>query len=679
VDDLLPEFVAETRETLQSVTGTLVAWEAAPDDRELLDQIFRFVHTVKGSCGFLDLPRLQRLSHAAEDALAEVRDGKRRAEPALVSAVLAVIDRIGELAEAIETGDAVSDTDEPRLVAALASVQAPMAAPVAPAVRSAASRPAARSVRLPVELLDRMMGSVSDMVLARNELCRELGGDVGEASGGGAAFERLSLCVRELREAVQRARMARIDTLFAALPRLVRDLSAELGKTVRLEVDGGEVELDREMIEMIRDPLTHIVRNAIDHGLEARANRLASGKAAEGRLVVCARQSGNRIQISIADDGAGIDAARVGERAVAAGLFTAAELAALEPARLLDLIFTPGLSTARAVTEISGRGVGMDIVRANVERLGGTVQVQSMPGQGTLLLLEVPLTLSIIPALTVGVGDRLFAVARTSIDEIVRTGGAVRLERVGGALLAEVRGQKLPVAELGPVMALPADPVPPLLMVVRLAGGGRFAIGLSTVHDHQELVIKPAAPVVMASGLFAGTTLPDNSRPLLLLDVAGIARAAGVCPALPVEAAPPMARPTLPMLLFRDLDGVERGVRLAEVERIEEVGRDAVLVSGGRHLLVHNGALKPLRVAGPVPSGARLRVVGLRGGAGQGVLVESVLDVVEAGLDLLPLPGAGPVAGILLHEGRPVELMEADRFPAGPSALPAADIQAQAA
>ena len=297
MDDLLQDFIAETRETLEALSGEIVAWEAAPDDRARLDAIFRFVHTVKGSCGFLDLPRLGRLSHAAEDVLMAVREGTRVPDTALVDAVLAIVDRIGDLVEAIDGGMALDDSSEDLLIAALAP-------DAAPATHSAhvAVRTASRSVRLNVDLLDRMMSGMSDMVLARNELARRLRDTEGDPHVE-AALERLSLTVADMRDTVTRTRMQKIEALFSALPRMVRDTAAELGKTVSLTIEGSDVELDREMIELIRDPLAHIIRNSVDHGIETPADRLAAGKPASGRLLVSARQAGNQILVEIEDDG----------------------------------------------------------------------------------------------------------------------------------------------------------------------------------------------------------------------------------------------------------------------------------------------------------------------------------------------------------------------------------------
>jgi len=432
MDDLISEFIAECREMLEALGGEIVAWEASPDDRARLDSIFRFVHTVKGNCGFFDFPRLEALSHAAEDALAEVRAGRRHPDPVLVSAVLAIIDRIAEMIAALDAGEEWPAGDDSALIHALQERAEVPAAPVAATVAEAQSKAVApRTIRLSVELLDRLMSGVSDMVLARNECARRLRETTGDVAVDGA-FERLSTIIAEMRDAITRTRMQRIENLFVALPRMVRDLSAELGKQVLVDIEGGDVELDREMIEMIRDPLTHIIRNSVDHGIETPPERLKAGKREIGLLSVSARQSGNQILIDIQDDGRGINGNKLVEKAIAAGVMEKSEVANLSPREQLALIFEAGLSTAKQVTAISGRGVGMDVVRSNIERIGGVVEVDSTLGQGTRMTLRVPLTLTIIPALTVSVAGQNFAIPRSAIDEIVRANGeSVTLEKLG--------------------------------------------------------------------------------------------------------------------------------------------------------------------------------------------------------------------------------------------------------
>jgi two-component system chemotaxis sensor kinase CheA len=660
MDELLTEFIAETREMLEALSGGLVAWEAAPHDRARLDEIFRFVHTVKGNSGFFDLPRIRALSHAAEDALAAVRDGRRKADAALVSAVLAIIDRLDELVEQASGGQGSTEDDDERLILALSeeSREQMVAAP------SAAPKAATHTIRLPVELLDRMMSGVSDLVLARNELARRL-----RESGAGvdlaACFDRVSMSIADLRDAVTRTRMQRIDSLFAPLPRMVRDLAAETGKEVALSIDGGDVELDREMIEMLRDPLTHIIRNAVDHGIERPEDRRRSGKRVPGCLAVCARQAGNQILIEISDDGRGIDTEALVARAVATGAVRADRAARLGAAERAALIFEPGLSTAPEVTVLSGRGVGMDVVRANIERIGGLIDVASRKGEGTALTLRVPLTLTIIPALTLSAAGQTFAIPRSAIDEIVRTrGGAVALERVGGAVIARIRGRRTPVVSLRGLIGaqLSSDEADQHLLVLKLPGGRTYALAVDEVHDHEELVVKPASPAIMSAGLYAGTTLADDGRPLLLLDPSAIAARAALSEHVEETDTATVvpdaeATPALQALLFRGIDGGSRMVALGAVDRIEEVATDEVAASAGCLHVTLGDRILPLEGCAAPPSDGRVKLLLLTDGTVEiGYAVQEAVDIVTVPATLFG--GEGEIAGVALVGGEQVELLD---------------------
>ena len=668
MDDLIADFTAECREMLESLGGEIVAWEAQPDDRARLDSIFRFVHTVKGNCGFFDFPRLEALSHAAEDALADVRAGRRQPDAALVSAVLAIIDRIGEMVATIEAGEPLLSGDDSDLIDAL-KPGAEGSTPVAAAMVDGKATAAPRTIRLSVELLDRVMSGVSDMVLARNELARRLRESTGDVVVDGA-FERLSGIIADMRDAITRTRMQRVENLFVALPRMVRDLSAELGKQVLVDIDGGDVELDREMNEMIRDPLTHIIRNAVDHGIELPAERLKAGKREIGLLSVSARQSGNQILIDIVDDGRGIDGARLVEKAIAAGTLGKAEAAAMTPRERLELIFEAGLSTAREVTAISGRGVGMDVVRSNIERIGGTVEIDSKSGGGTRMTLRVPLTLTIIPALTVSIGSQHFAIPRSAIEEIVRANGSsVTLDRIGGAGVATIRGRRVPEVALADVLHLPSD-VPDherTLVVLRPAGGDVYALAVDRIHDHEELVVKPAAPAVMATGLYAGTTLADDGSPILLFDPAGLAEQGGIRletqerAARLAEAQPAPVAQELPVLLFRSLDGHRRALRLGVVDRIEEIDARAIRFAAGQLRVQIGDAILP--VAGidePAALEGKVKLLRLSDGASElAYAVAEVIDLTGLVEDVIPAATSGAVSGVALIGGEPAELLDA--------------------
>jgi two-component system chemotaxis sensor kinase CheA len=671
MDDLLTEFVAETREMLGALSSEIVAWEADPADRARLDTIFRFVHTVKGNCGFFDFPRLEALSHAAEDALADVRAGRRIADRGLVDAVLAVLDRIGAMIEDIERGAAQSEGGDEQLIAALEGRLEEAEVAPAPNASIAMQSPAAgsteqRTIRLPVELIDQVMSGVSEMVLARNDLSRRMQA-LGGSTGLEAPFARLSALLSEVRDAITRTRMRRIDGLFATFPRLVRDLSAELGKQVFVELESGEVELDREMIELIRDPLLHIIRNAVDHGFEKPADRRAAGKREAGMLSVSARQSGNTIHIGIMDDGRGIDVDRLVAKAIAAGLRDEAQIAEMSREQKIELIFEPGLSTADAVTAISGRGVGMDVVRSNIERFGGSLEIESLPGEGTRFLIRVPLTLSILPSLTVEAGGQTFAVPRSYVEEVVSVaGGGLEFASVGERRFVTFRGRRLACVSLAGEFGLEtSEQEPSVFVILRLGWGDLYALAVDHVLDHQELVIKPLSPAIMQSGLFVGSTQLDDGTPVLVLDVGAIGYGAGIPrelhrPEPVVAAAAPVEREALRVVLLRGLDGERRAIAMKAVEQVERVQASAVRHPGPDAQVVIGEEV--LSLAG-VPDGADLpeRLTVLRLSDGERRVAYAAIEILEiasfAGT-LAPADGRADLAGIALIEGEAFEVID---------------------
>lgn len=686
MDDLLAEFIAETREMLEASSGEIVAWEADPADRARLDAIFRFVHTVKGNCGFFDFPRLAQLSHAAEDALADCRAGRREPDRALVSAVLAIIDRIAQMIDAIDAGEPLPADSDDALIAAVdvsreTSPEAgldtpeegsdtPLDAPFNAPNRRPDSPQAQRTIRLPVELLDRVMSGVSDMVLARNDLAHRLR-QAGNQPTIDGPFERLTTILSDVRDAITRMRMQRIETLLGALPRLVRDLSGELGKQVLVDIDGGDVELDREMIETIRDPLTHIIRNAIDHGIEAPADRRAAGKRDHGLLAIAARQSGNTIAILISDDGRGLDEERIAAKAVATGLITASERAAMGRDKILQLIFEPGFSTAEVVSNVSGRGVGLDVVRQNLERVGGSIKVASQPGHGTLFTMQIPLTLSIIAGLTVEVSGQRFAIPQGYVEEIVEaSSSALDFTRMGETALVTFRGERVPCLMLTDVLGLAPDSSAPrdlTLVMLRLASADLFALAVDRIHNHGDLVVKPLAPAVMRSGLYAGSTLLDDGQPVLLLDVANIAAQndlvsdarARVLQPLAEDDAAAAAVPRA--MLFTDFAGRRSAVRLELVQRIETAPVSAIDRSATRARVVIDDMILPLiglpdeHLANP-----RLRLLRLSDGTCELLYaVREVDDAVELTAALTPVPEDPLAEAITLVDGQTVVLIDA--------------------
>ena len=678
MDDLLNDFLAETTEILAEAGGAIVAWEADPADRAQLDAIFRFVHTIKGSSGFLALPRVTALSHAAEDALDQVRRGNRDANAGLVTAVLAILDRLSDLCTALGQDGAEPAGDDRDVIDGLKvapSLDPPFEVAGVPLRRDddfGGELQNWRSIRVPLPLLDSVMTGVTDIVLARNEfarLLRESGADLSVI----ASFDRLSDSIAGMRQSVSQMRMQRIDKLFAPLPRIVRDLAQDMGKKIAFQTSGGEVELDREMMENIRDPLIHIVRNAIDHGVERLEDRVAAGKDITATISVSARQSGNQIEIEIRDDGRGLSPDTLVAKAVASRVVTATEARVLGAKEKLDLIFRPGFSTAAKITAVSGRGVGMDIVKANVEKIGGIVELRNEEGRGLTILLRVPMTLTIISGLMVRAAGQYFAIPRAAVREILlENGDTVRIDRVGGGELATVRGEQYPLLRLEAVLGRGRDHGDDAddraLVIVRPAQGQSYALSVAAIHDHEELVIKPAAPMIMATGLYAGTTLPDNGRPVLLLDVQGLLVAAGIDAseagrshdrAAAAEAEAAAVRDAVQLLLFRDTNARVRGVRLSVIERVEEIPASALFESAGRVQAQIGNDIFPVHAATAPGGEGSLKLLRLYDG--RSVLcypITEVIDIVRLPDAVQPSAAPGLIAGVVLVGGEPVELID---------------------
>lgn len=698
MDDLLADFVAETREMLEASEGEIIAWEADPSDTARLDAIFRFVHTVKGNCGFFDFPRLARLSHAAEDALADCRANRRCADSALVTAVLAVVDRIAQMIDAIEAGEEFPEGGDEELIAALgndrddhlreasaalsphapaASLLAQESEPGEPATArrgSSSTTSVQRSIRLPVDLLDRVMSGVSDMVLARNDLGHRLR-QAGNQPTIDGPFERLTTILSDVRDAITRMRMQRIETLYAALPRLVRDLSGELGKQVMIDLEGGDVELDREMVEMVRDPLTHILRNAIDHGIEPPADRLRSGKREIAILSIAARQSGNTISIVVSDDGRGLDEARIGAKAVETGLITSDELASLEREDIFQLIFEPGFSTAETVSEVSGRGVGLDVVRENLEKVGGSIKVSSTPGVGTLFTLQIPLTLSIIAGLTIEASGQRFAIPQSYVEEIIHSSAkALDFTRVGEIALVTFRENRVPCLMLSEVLGLPSSPIAEgnrTMVLLRLASGDLFALAVDRIDNHGDLVVKPLAPAVMKTGFYAGSTLLDDGQPILLLDVTNIAAKHGLVSDARTRLVAPdgseqsrAAKEAQRAMLFTDHDGRTCAVRLELVKRIETASAADIDRSAKAAHAVIDSTILPLigLPDGPLP-GDKLRLLRLSDGHSELLhAVREIRDAVELTGEFKPVNDDPLIEAITLVDDQTVSLIDGHRL-----------------
>jgi two-component system chemotaxis sensor kinase CheA len=709
MEDLLAEFLAETSEALADLDTALVALERQGGDKETLAQIFRTVHSVKGAAGFLGLHRLGAVAHAAENLLGLYRDGAASVSPAGVTAVLGAVDAIRTILSGLaETGTEPAG-DDAALVAALdaaangdpAPVAIPSAAasaPVAPegekaavvteapalaapppvvaeapaaAPAEAAAAPAAalpnQSIRVSLGVLDELMTLASELVLVRNQLLQIARGE--EASPFAAPLSRLSRITSDMQEGVMKTRMQPVSAAWGPLPRIVRDLGTELGKRIDLVMSGGDTELDRQVLELIRDPLTHIVRNSCDHGLEGPELRRAAGKPETGRIALTARQEGGRIVIEIADDGRGLDLVRVRARALQRGLATEAELAAMRDEDVARFVFHAGFSTAEAITAVSGRGVGMDVVRSNIERIGGTVDLQTFPGRGTTLTIRIPLTLAIVSALVVQSAGERFAVPQATVVELVGLGGGgASVEWLDAAPVLRLRGQLLPLVALGALLGLEAArdggaPVGGFVAVLQ-GDAGRYGLLVDTVFDTEEIVVKPVAPILRDLAGFSGNTILGDGSVIMILDPAGIARMAGVGAGSAVVDDSLVETEDLTQVLVFRAGGSPTpiAVPLGVIARLESLPGKSIEVAGGKHAAQYRGQLMPLVPIGhwmpPAPDAMQPVLVFQDGSRQLGLVVDEIVDVVEESLALRPSAEQAGFLGSAIVSGRVTDVLD---------------------
>lgn len=717
--EIIAEFLVESHENLDQLDRDLVELEQQPDSRERLSSIFRTIHTIKGTSGFLAFNRLEQLTHVGETLLSRLRDGEVVMTPAIAEGLLAMVDTVRALLEGIErtgrdTDPAVdvapvvaviegllaadSVTEEPDVSPAAPSATEPESpaepvteAPVQPVVEApAAEAPAApadepwdgterravvdASVRVDVDLLDDLVDLVGELVLTRNQLVqRSLGSADAELV---RASQRLDLVASELQESIMKTRMQPIGQVWSKMPRVVRDLSHQLGREVELVMEGHETELDRSLLEAVKDPLTHLVRNSLDHGIEPPDVRRAAGKDAKGTLTLRAYHESGQVVVEIADDGKGIDPATIGAVAVERGVVTRDQLARMDARDVLGLIFRPGFSTAAAVSNISGRGVGMDVVRTNIERIGGSVDVSSEPGRGTTTRVRIPLTLAIIPALVVGEGGERYAIPQANLVELVRIEGddlRRQVEDLAGAPVLRLRGKLLPLVSLAETLGGSAPEDEALTVVVLQSDDVRFGLCVSAVHDTQEIVVKPIGRQLKALAMYAGATIMGDGRVALILDVAGIAGTVGVGATQQEtgDARAVGADDRTALLVLEVADGRRAALPLAAVARLEEFGRDRVERSGTSEVVQYRDGILPLvRLASAIglpdtsDQGDQISVVvhetGAAGGAGGavGIVIDKVLDVVEVAITSSEVGRRAGVTGSAVVQDRVTDLVD---------------------
>ena len=768
MDDLLSEFLTETNENLSVLDVELVRLEQNPNNPELLSNIFRLVHTIKGTCGFLGLPRLEKVAHASENVLGKFRDGELTITPEAVSLILQALDTIKSLLAVLEATEAEPPGDDLPLIerlnlcaegklgggaakaapapvpppapavpaaetlpssgnltldeleaiwnatpgptsTALAPVAPepaeepapsqdlvipdpePAAAAKAPAPAAAAdaggagpeaaakeSAVAAQTIRVNVDLLENLMTMVSELVLTRNQLLQILRSQ--KESEFAAPLQRLNHVTSELQEGVMKTRMQPIGNAWAKLPRLVRDLAHELAKKIDLQMLGADTELDRQVLELIKDPLTHMVRNSADHGLETPAERLRSGKSETGRITLNAYHEGGHIIIEIQDDGKGLAIDKIKQKAIQNGLASEGELATMSDQQIIQFIMKPGFSTAAKVTNVSGRGVGMDVVKTNIEKIGGTIEIKSQQGKGSTFVIKIPLTLAIVSALIVECAGERFAIPQISVVELVRAAADSEhtIERLKGTPVLRLRNRLLPLVSLQQLLRLDDQEGAAekkddeTFIVVTQVGTYTFGIMVDRVFDTEEIVVKPVAPILRHIEMFSGNTILGDGSVIMILDPNGIASATGemaMGETMSKETASVQAtrqEDKMALLLFRAGVGAPKAVPLSLVARLEDVDLSSVEQSNGLPVVQYRGKLMPLV---PIDPGFVIQTEGRQpvlvfadGDRSMGLIVDEIVDIVEERL-VVQLTAERPgMMGSAIIAGKATDVIDAGFF-----------------
>jgi two-component system chemotaxis sensor kinase CheA len=716
MDELTREFLIENQEGLDRMEHCLTDLEERPKDEGLIGEIFRAVHTIKGTTGFLGFKRLEHLAHAGENLLGLLRDGRLTADPPTVTGLLKLLDGLRSILKTIEADGSEGEGEDAVLIGYLEELQAPAQAPVkhpaharastyaasAPSVEAPPAPPPAKqgphlakpaeplpasmapaeslgetlrsrpqvsaaesTLRVDVTLLNRMMNLVGELVLTRNQVLQATSADPNMTM----LSRRLDMVTADLRENVMKARMQPVSNIFSKIPRIVRDLSQALNRRVRVQVEGQDTELDKSLLEAIKDPLTHAVRNSLDHGIEPPDVRRAAGKDPEGTLKLKASQEGSHVVIEVSDDGAGINVEKVRQKAIERGLITTDRAAHLAERELLQLVFLPGFSTAAAVTNVSGRGVGMDVVRANVEKIGGKVEIDSRTGKGTTLRMRIPLTLAIIPALIVRSINQSFALPQGALSELVHIPPeeASAIEWIENAPLYRLRGKLLPLVFLDRLL-MPGKEHKSVserdnFIAVLDADGRRFGLVVDGLADPEEIVVKPLSAVLKDIGLFSGATVLGNADLALILDPGLIALKAGVSlheeEAVNVGESETEADESKGMeFLLVEAAGRQAAVPLTDVLRIEQLPLSRIEYIGYRPVLNFEGQLLPVEDSGGVlaaaegnPQAKIIVVVCREGNRHVGIAVSHVLDV-AAGSDLFEAGTDQRTGGVTLLKSR---------------------------
>ncbi len=753
MDDLLAEFLTETTESLTELDGQMVRFEQDPSDSEILGNIFRLVHTIKGTCGFLNLPRLESVAHAGENVLGKFRDGVLEVTPEAVTLILKCLDCIRDLLEELEASGTEPEGSDQEIIDQLNAMAAGETSP-APAPVDAAPPPsnefgapvaaelldevdqakamgyeaatdeqiaaenaaekgegpgskeklpakeasvpatapgtaattgeekgqresaiAASTIRVHVEVLEDLMTMVSELVLTRNQLNQMIRGH--DDSEFTVPLQRLSHITSDLQEGVMKTRMQPIGNAWAKLPRVVRDLGVESGKKIELKMIGSETELDRQVLDLIKDPLTHMVRNSADHGLEMPAERAEAGKPEAGSITLSAYHEGGHIIIEIVDDGRGLNTDRIIKKIIDNGLATEAEIEDMSDQQIHMHIFKAGFSTAEKVTSVSGRGVGMDVVRTNIEKIGGTVELTSVAGKGSTFMIKIPLTLAIVSALVVECSGERFAIPQISVLELVRASSDSEsmIEKINESPVLRLRNRLLPLVHLRDLLKLGKqgeDEIDEVFIVVAQVGAHTFGIIVDRVFDTEEIVVKPVAPVLRDIPYYSGNTILGDGSVIMILDPNGIASSVGDFGQVNADAEAEAAavsrgEDTSTMLIFRaGGDDELKAVPLALVARLEEVDMESTEQSHGTYVVQYRGHLMPLI---PFDSAYQWKETGRQPilvftdrERSMGLVVDDIVDIVEDRLKIELSAEQDGLIGSAIINGKATDVIDAGHF-----------------
>ncbi len=722
MDDLINEFIAETVESLSELDSDLVKLEQDPENAELLGNIFRLMHTIKGTCGFLSLPRLEKTAHAGENLLDLFRNGEMEVSQTAMTLVFLCIDRVRYLTFEIEKTGAEPDGDDQDIISQIEEeisknekskstedeklhtiveeeeisppkikeektdndIQPYAESPPAkkPVVQNIEKSKPPEFLRVQMSVLEGLINMVSELVLTRNQLLQIIPAE--EDSNASAPLQRLNRIVSDLQEGVTKTRMQPISNAWAKLPRIVRDLSIELDKKITLEMSGEETELDRQVLEMIKDPLTHMVRNSCDHGIEIPEDRQKLKKPETGIITLKAYHEGGFIIVEISDDGKGLDAEKIGKKCVEKGLIDEERLSAMSNKQILQHVFKPGFSMAENVTNVSGRGVGMDVVRTNIEKIGGTIDMDSALGKGTTFKIQIPLTLAIISALIVEINGLRYAVPQLNIQELVRIhpNDSERIEVINDRPVFRLRDHILPLIDSETLFDgfIPNDKIVEdslkekraeletgnKLIAVISAGSSSFGLVVDAVHDMEEIVIKSISSVLQDTKIFSGNTILGDGDVIMILDPASIARRFDVGTEIrnanaekieSEEEEKAKLSEKIAMLVFKAGNETPFSIPLALISRLQQMDIKDVSESGDEIVAKYNGELLPLYFI--CEDGQKLEsdiVTTLIlsddvSEAAIGLIIENVVDIVEDKLDLTTSTARpGVIGSVTLNE-----------------------------